>query len=100
LTIQFIGQGFFTPFYLFNPHYLNSVAAHSMDSSLNSPDPIYKQAIHNGLLVSPLGTFTDQVNGVSISAFMSKGTKIIGAFNLCNFAIGLQITALWCNFTS
>lgn len=42
-----------------------------------------KRAIHNGLIISPLGTFTDQVNGISFSLWMSMGKKINGlSFNL------------------
>src|SRR5690554_7685694 len=41
-------------------------------------DTIPLRAIHNGLIVSPFGTFTDQVNGLSFSLWMSMGKKING----------------------
>lgn len=80
LNMQLVGQGLFQVFYI------NKIKF----SELNSPDTTIvvppnaepMRAIHNGLLLSPFGTFTNQVNGASISVWMSMGTKINGV--TCN----------------
>jgi len=82
LNIQFIGQGIFQAFYIkyakFEDFNLRADEDHGFFS-----DSLSKRAIHNGILLSLFGTFTDQVNGVSLSPGMSMGTKINGiSFNL------------------
>ena len=69
LNIQVPGQGFIQVLY-FNYGLPN---ASEIDVK-----KIHKKTIHNGLMISVLGTFTDQINGVSISGFMSMGTMING----------------------
>jgi hypothetical protein len=82
LNIQVPGQGFFQTFYI-NKMSFKYLYTNDSSDSLSLQDTLPKRAIHNGLLISPLGTFTDQVNGVSFSLWMSMGKKINGlSFNL------------------
>lgn len=82
LNLQIPGQGFFQTFYI-NTARFRGFNANEDPDSLNLQDTLPKRAIHNGLLISPLGTFTDQVNGISFSLWMSMGEKINGlSFNL------------------
>lgn len=69
LNIQVPGQGFLSAYYFNTPFYMNDTTI-SIEKYVKE---IHKKTIHNGLLVSVLGTFTDQVNWVSISGFMSFG---------------------------
>lgn len=82
LNLQIPGQGFFQTFYINKMRFKDFYANENSDSlSLQNTFP--KRAIHNGLIISPLGTFTDQVNGISFSLWMSMGKKINGlSFNL------------------
>lgn len=82
LNLQIPGQGFFQTFYI-NKLKFNDFHTKDDTDSLNIYDTLPKRTVHNGLLISPLGTFTDQVNGVSFSLWMSMGKKINGlSFNL------------------
>ena len=82
LNIQILGQGFFQIFYINKISYIDFYKNDNSDS-LGIQNMLPKRAIHNGLLISPLGTFPDQVNGVSLSLWMSMGIKINGlSFNL------------------
>lgn len=73
LNLQLLGQGFFQIFY---------IKTLQFDDFHWMSDTVPKRAVHNGLLISPLGTFTDQINGVSFSLWMSMGKKINGlSFN-------------------
>jgi hypothetical protein len=81
LNLQIPGQGLFQVFYI------NKVDDHFFAGSdtgrIVFQDTIPERAVHNGLLISVLGTFTDQVNGISISLWMSMGKKVNGlSFNL------------------
>ncbi|GAB1418421.1 hypothetical protein MASR2M12_11860 [Bacteroidales bacterium] len=82
LNFQIIGQGFFQTFYI-NKMKFSELHLRDNNSTgiFNEPAPM--RAIHNGLILSPFGTFTDQVNGISFSLWMSMGMKINGlTFNL------------------
>ena len=84
LNLQLIGEGFFQTFYI------TKIKFEDYDLSNNSEagvfnDTLPKRAIHNGILLSPFGTFTDQVNGISFSLWMSMGKKING----------LSVNLLW-----
>ena len=82
LNLQIIGQGFFQTFYINKVKFKDFHTNENIDS-LGLQDTLLKRAIHNGLIISPLGTFTDQVNGISFSLWMSMGKKINGlSFNL------------------
>lgn len=82
LNVQVPGQGFFQTFYI-NKMSIKNFYGNKNSDSLNLQDVFPKKAIHNGLIISPLGTFTDQVNGISFSLWMSMGKKINGlSFNL------------------
>lgn len=77
LNLQILGQGFFTPFYVFNKN-LN-VYNLSLDTTCITDTIIFTpKALHNGLLVSGLGTFTDVINGISISPWMSLNNSVNG----------------------
>ena len=82
LNIQIPGQGFFQTLYFNKLTFIDFFKNKSSDS-LNPKDTLPKRAIHNGVLISLLGTFTDQVNGVSFSLWMSMGKKVNGIS--CNF---------------
>lgn len=77
INLQLIGQGIFQVF-LINKAKFNDPQANSDSTNLFTQDTIPLRAIHNGLIVSPFGTFTDQVNGLSFSLWMSMGKKING----------------------
>jgi hypothetical protein len=82
LNLQIPGQGFFQIFYINQMKFENAFNNENSDT-LNSKDSLPKRAIHNGLIISPLGTFTTQINGISISLWMSKGETMNGlTFNL------------------
>lgn len=82
LNFQIFGQGFFQTFYINKLKFKDFHKSVSEDSS-TIIDTTPKRAIHNGLLISSFGTFTDQVNGISFSLWMSMGKKINGlSFNL------------------
>jgi hypothetical protein len=83
LNIQIPGQGFFQTFYINSGSGKHLYTRKEQDLAVPSADTILKKAVHNGILISPLGTFTDQVNGASFSLWMSLGKKINGiSFNL------------------
>jgi len=82
LNLQLIGQGFFQTFYMNKMKFEDYNLSNNNEAGIFN-DTLPKRAIHNGILLSPLGTFTDQVNGVSCSFWMSMGRKINGlSFNL------------------
>lgn len=84
LNLQILGQGFFQTFYI-NKVKFKDFHANENTDSLSLQDTLPLRAIHNGLMISPLGTFTNQVNGISFSLWMSMGQKING----------LSINLLW-----
>ncbi|MCF8231421.1 MAG: hypothetical protein K9J27_04460 [Bacteroidales bacterium] len=78
LNLQLPGQGVLQMFYIFYPPYRKAYRSHDASQILYYADTAMVRAVHNGLLVSPLGTFTDKINGVSLSLWMSKGKSISG----------------------
>ena len=78
LNIQIPGQGILQTFYIFNSPFKQVYKNKIIDDEFIKKDTSFKRAIHNGLILSLLGTFTDQVNGVSISGWMSLGKNING----------------------
>ncbi len=85
INLQIPGQGFFQTFYIFNPVFKQAYQTNNIDKSILKADTTLKRVVHNGLLLSLTGTFSDQINGVSMSAWMSLGKKING----------LSINPLW-----
>jgi hypothetical protein len=84
LNLQIPGQGIFQTFYIHKG--MKNLLIDSKDStSFFAHDTLPKRAQHNGILISPLGTFTPQVNGISLSCWMSLG----------NCINGLSINLLW-----
>ena len=77
LNLQIPGQGFFQTLYFNKLTFIDFFKNKSSDS-IKPNDTLPKRAIHNGVLISLLGTFTDQVNGASLSLWMSMGKKING----------------------
>lgn len=99
LNLQVPGQGFFMTFYLHKIS-LTKLFPNKIDDSLSSPDTLPPRAIHNGLLMAPLGTFTDQVNGVTVSLWMSMGNKMNGlSFNLL-WSVYKQINGMSIGFVN
>ncbi|MBZ0242738.1 MAG: hypothetical protein K8F24_05955 [Bacteroidales bacterium] len=78
LNLQIPGQGFIQSFYIFNSPFKKAYKANLSENALTHADTALKRVIHNGLLVSLTGTFSDQVNGISISGWMSLGNTING----------------------
>ncbi|MDR9399089.1 MAG: hypothetical protein RI562_08500 [Salibacter sp.] len=75
LNIQIPGQGFNSVFMM------KPIQAKAL--TVDKKDTIQIGALHNGLIVSPLGTFTSKINGVSLSGWMSAGLVLNGfSFNL------------------
>jgi hypothetical protein len=84
LNLQIPGQGLLQVFYIkIIPDY--DEAEQTPDDSLAYHDTLPLRAVHNGLMLSPFGTFTPKVNGVSLSLFMSLGQTVSG----------VSINALW-----
>lgn len=78
LNVQIPGQGILQVFYILNSPFKQSYKTDIIENEILVADTSYKRVIHNGLLLSLLGTFSDQVNGVSISGWMSLGKNING----------------------
>ena len=76
LNLQLFGQGFLPIFYINKLKFVSENIISNDSTKLQDSIPI--RAVHNGLLVSPFGTFTPMVNGVSLSAFMSLGETVNG----------------------
>jgi hypothetical protein len=77
LNLQIPGQGFLQVF-LVNKVKFEKISQTNNNDSITQPDTILLRAVHNGIIISPLGTFTPKVNGLSFSLFMSLGHKING----------------------
>ena len=84
LNIQIFGEGFMQMFYI-GHHPFVKAYKNNDDSTFKVLESQTFKVIHNGFLISPFGTFTDQINGISISGFMSLGVRMNG----------LSINALW-----
>jgi len=83
INLQLIGQGLFQTFYISKLHFNDFYLSDSMQFNENSYETLPIRSMHNGLLISPFGTFTDKVNGFSFSLWMSMGRKVNGiSFNL------------------
>lgn len=83
INLQLIGQGFLQTFYISKLHFNDLYSSDSFHLNQNSYDTLPIRSMHNGLLISPFGTFTDKVNGISLSLWMSMGRRINGiSFNL------------------
>ena len=82
INLQIIGQGIFQTFYISKFKFKDfKEFIHKDSTNSNNPAPI--RAMHNGLIFSPFGTFTEQINGISFSLWMSMGQKVNGiSFNL------------------
>jgi len=87
LNIQ-IGQGIYQTFWIGRWH------LDSNDSDIDSSHTAYrvqnneaplKKVVHNGILLSVFGTFSDQVNGISSSLWMSTNRTVNG----------LSVNLLW-----
>lgn len=78
INLQLPGQGFVLTLMLihnpFKQNYINNLA----DSSLIYADTSFIRSVHNGLLLSVLGTMTMRVNGISFSGFYSSGYRVNG----------------------
>lgn len=75
LNIQLLGQGFIQTLYVGNKNYINGVMQIYKDSTRRT---YKKRVLHNGILLSTLGTFTEQINGISISPWMSTALIVNG----------------------
>lgn len=84
LNLQIPGQGFLQAFYI-NKIDFSEAEKTPENDSLAFYDTLPLRAVHNGLILSPFGTFTSEVNGISLSLFMSMGQTVNG----------ISINALW-----
>ena len=91
--IQIMGQGIFQIFYLFlgdhttfKSYYKSkneTATLLALDSLMCVIDTTLKRVLYNGIVLSPFGTYSNQINGASISAWMSMGNYVNGiSFNL------------------
>lgn len=78
LNVQIPGQGILQVFYLLNNPYKKALTEKEYLNEMLRVDSTLYKAIHNGIIISILGTFTDKINGISISLFMSMGKDIYG----------------------
>ncbi len=75
LGIQLIGQGLFQSF-MINSFDFEKFVGQSTQNRI-------PKTSHTGILISIFGTYTENINGVSISAWMSGGNEVNGlSFNL------------------
>jgi hypothetical protein len=77
LNLQIPGQGFFQVFYI-KSYFFGKAEQTPDNDSLAFYDTLPLRAVHNGLIISPFGTFTPKVNGISLSLFMSMGRTVNG----------------------
>lgn len=84
LNLQIPGQGFLQVFYIHKNEF-DELSLTPESDSLAAYDTLPMRAVHNGLMLSPFGTFTPKVNGISLSLFMSLGQTVNG----------VSINALW-----
>jgi hypothetical protein len=83
LNLQIIGQGIFQAFYIPKFDFNNFYKYENPDEGFKLNDTLYKRVVHNGIMISPFGSFSDQINGLSLSLWMSMGRKVNGlSFNL------------------
>ncbi len=85
INIQIPGQGLLQTPYLFYSPFRDEIQSVDISGSLVEADTALKRVIHNGLLLSVTGTFSDQINGLSFSPWMSMGKKVNG----------LTLNAVW-----
>lgn len=77
INIQIIGEGFFI---LLNPELFkySRALSDSLSFLVKFPEDTNFKAKHNGIIISPLGTYTNVINGISISGCASLGQVING----------------------
>ena len=85
LNLQIPGQGFLLAFHISIIANFGETEQTPENDSLAFYDTMPLRAVHNGLILSPFGTFTSEVNGISLSLFMSLGQTVNG----------VSINALW-----
>jgi hypothetical protein len=92
INFQVFGQGFVNTFYINKVDFSNEFLQETHN------DSTWRRAVHNGILLSTFGTWTDKVNGISFSLWMSAGTKVNGIscnllWNLYHQINGVSIAA-------
>lgn len=78
VNLQIPGQGFLQTFVVFHPPFKIAFQNNDIGDQLHQSDTAFKRAVHNGILISLTGTFSDQINGLSVSGWMSMGRKVNG----------------------
>jgi hypothetical protein len=85
LNIQ-LGQGIFQTFMIKRwnlDSYTEFIDSLNSVEVLQKNDALLKKVVHNGILLSVFGTFSDQINGISCSIWMSSNRIVNGlSFNL------------------
>jgi hypothetical protein len=76
LNIQLLGQGFFSPFIVFNNE--TNFSKSNRDTIIYGDSSKIKRVVHNGLLITVFGTFSEEINGIAISPWMSVNHKVNG----------------------
>ncbi len=76
INLQILGQGIFQILYT---KHLDYNDLYSVDTlKVGAQDSINRNAIHNGVILSLLGTCTNKINGISVSSWMSMGKSVNG----------------------
>lgn len=95
VNIQLIGQGMFQWFYIkqFDFKQILNQNDDSIPVLFRRTPP---RVVHHGIVVSTFGTFTDNINGVSVSGSMSMGNRVNGLsintfWNVYNTVNGISI---------
>ncbi len=78
INLQIPGQGIFQTFHI------RGFRLENLQKETGS-DSIPERVQHNGLLISLTGTFSERINGISLSGWMSRG----------NIVNGVSINPLW-----
>lgn len=76
INIQILGQGLFSPYYIFNEQ-LNFINA-NYDTIIYGDSTAIKRVKHNGLIYATFGTFSEDINGISVSPWMSINNVLNG----------------------
>ncbi|MDQ3100709.1 MAG: hypothetical protein M3R08_04935 [Bacteroidota bacterium] len=90
LNLQIFGNGIFQAFLIGKEKFSDLVPV---------SDTMRISTVHNGLLISPFGTRTSVINGISISGWMSSSRRMNGIsidplWNRCSQVKGLAIAAV------
>jgi hypothetical protein len=90
VNIQLLGQGFFAPFYVFSENFAWHKSSITWIQHRYNDSLTFRRVVHNGVMVTGLGTFSEQINGISISPWMSWNHVVNGI--TCNALVNSSHT--------